>query len=94
MQIILLREKESEKKIEDLMKDKWQWIGQLVLHGFTPNTSEFSRIALRKLICKGKQKLEDKKLLNVLRLENQTMKVQTGFWGGVLKGARENMACD
>tara|TARA_Y100000590_G_C14973571_1_gene733413 strand:+ start:116 stop:454 length:339 start_codon:yes stop_codon:yes gene_type:complete len=63
-------------------------------YGFKEETSEFSD-CLMNLDIARKQELITKKMLEceaVRRDNNQSS--ATGFWAGVLKGARENLACD
>ena len=63
-------------------------------YGFKAETPEFSD-CLMNLDIARKQELITKKMLEceaVRRDNNQSS--ATGFWAGVLKGARENLACD
>ena len=63
-------------------------------YGFKEETSEFSD-CLMNLDIARKQELITRKMLEceaVRRDNNQSS--ATGFWAGVLKGARENLACD
>lgn len=63
-------------------------------YGFKANTSEFSD-CLMNLDIARKQQLITKKMLEceAVRRDN-SQSAATGFWAGVLKGARENLVCD
>ena len=63
-------------------------------YGFKEETSEFSD-CLMNLDIARKQELITKKMLEceAVRRDN-SQSAATGFWAGVLKGARENLACD
>ena len=63
-------------------------------YGFKENTASFSD-CLMNLDIARKQAILTRKMLEceaVRRDNNQS--AATGFWAGVLKGARENLACD
>ena len=63
-------------------------------YGFKENTSSFSD-CLMNLDLARKQEILTRKMLEceaVRRDNNQS--AATGFWAGVLMGARENLACD
>ena len=63
-------------------------------YGFKENTSSFSD-CLMNLDLARKQAILTRKMLEceaVRRDNNQS--AATGFWAGVLMGARENLACD
>ena len=91
----------SEKKRLKLQKDKEILEKQrnedkatCKYYGFKANTPEFSD-CLMNLDIARKQELLTRKMLEceaVRRDNNQS--AATGFWAGVLKGARENLACD
>ena len=63
-------------------------------YGFKINTTEFSD-CLMKLDIARKQEIITRKMLEceAVRKSNSESGV-SGFWGGVLMGARENLACD
>jgi len=63
-------------------------------YGFTIGSSEFSN-CLMKLDTTRREILTTKKMLECenIRRDNSNSKV-TGFWGGMLLGMRENLACD
>ena len=63
-------------------------------YGFKINTSEFSD-CLMKLDIARKQEITTRKMLEceAVRKSNSESGV-SGFWGGILMGARENLACD
>tara|TARA_B100001142_G_C14128021_1_gene575776 strand:+ start:339 stop:692 length:354 start_codon:yes stop_codon:yes gene_type:complete len=62
-------------------------------YGFSKETKEFSN-CLMKLEISRNEILTTKKMLECesVRKDNLNSKV-TGFWGGVLLGMRENLAC-
>ena len=76
----------QEQKLEDLKTCKY--------YGFKEGTSDLN-YCLMKLDIIRKQLLLKKKILQCenVRRDNSTIK-GTGFWGGVLMGMRENLACD
>ena len=91
----------SEKKRLKLQKDKEILKKQrnedkatCKYYGFNADTPEFSDCLL-KLDIARKQELTTRKMLEceAVRKSNSESGV-TGFWGGVLMGARENLACD
>mgnify|MGYP001201632696 FL=1 len=63
-------------------------------YGFKKNTSEFSNCLMRVDLAR-KENIRTRKMLEceAVRRSNSESGV-TGFWGGVLMGARENLACD
>lgn len=63
-------------------------------YGFKKNTSEFSNCLMRVDLAR-KENITTRKMLEceAVRRDNANSGV-TGFWGGVLMGARENLACD
>ena len=91
----------SEKKLLELQKDKQILEKQrnedkatCKYYGFKADTAEFSD-CLMNLDIARKQELITRKMLEceAVRKSNSESGV-TGFWGGVLMGARENLACD
>ena len=85
---------ELEKEKEFIKKQRQEDISTCKYYGFKENTSEFSD-CLMNLDLARKQELITKKMLEceaVRRDNNQSS--ATGFWAGVLKGARENLVCD
>ena len=83
---ILLKEKQEAQKIEDIKTCKH--------YGFKENSKDFS-MCLMKLDSTRKELMITRKMLECqnVRKDNSTSGV-TGFWGGVLLGARESLACD
>ena len=84
----------TESKIN--IKEK-QWNGDILTckhYGFQKDTIEFSN-CLMKLDQKRNEILISRKILECqnVRRDNANSGV-TGFWGGVLMGLRENLACD
>ena len=84
----LIKEKELIKKqrVEDIDTCKY--------YGFKEGTNSFSD-CLMNLDLARKQAILNRKMLEceaVRRDNNQS--AATGFWAGVLMGARENLACD
>ena len=84
----LIKEKELTKKqrADDTNTCKY--------YGFKEGTASFSD-CLMNLDLARKQAILNKKMLEceaVRRDNNQS--AATGFWAGVLMGARENLACD
>jgi|TARA_Y100000031_G_C8103179_1_gene329735 hypothetical protein len=65
-----------------------------VYYGFKKGTNEFSD-CLMNLDLARKKELITRKMLEceAVRRDNNNS-AATGFWAGVLKGARENLACD
>jgi len=63
-------------------------------YGFKKNTSEFSNCLMQIDIAR-KENIKTRKMLEceAVRRDNANSGA-TGFWGGVLMGARENLACD
>ncbi len=63
-------------------------------YGFKKNTVEFSD-CLMKIDIARKENLITRKMLEceAVRRDN-SQSAATGFWAGVLMGARENLACD
>jgi hypothetical protein len=65
-----------------------------IRYGFTPNTSEFSN-CLMKIDVQRKAILREQKRRECQEVRRSNAESGVGgFWGGVLMGARENMACD
>ena len=63
-------------------------------YGFKTETPEFSD-CLMNLDIARKQELITKKMLECEAVRrNNSQSAATGFWAGVLKGARENLVCD
>ena len=83
---ILLKQKQEAQRLEDITTCKY--------YGFKENTSDFS-MCLMKLDSTRKELMITRKMLECqnVRKDNSTSGV-TGFWGGVLLGARESLACD
>ena len=63
-------------------------------YGFKKNTAEFSNCLMQVDIAR-KENIRTKKMLEceAVRRDNANISV-SGFWIGVLMGARENLACD
>ena len=63
-------------------------------YGFKKNTPQFSNCLMQIDIAR-KENIRTRKMLEceAVRRDNANSGV-TGFWGGVLMGARENLACD
>ncbi len=83
-------ERERVKQQQQLANDK-----QICkAYGFKESTMNFSD-CLMKLDFNRKKIAEMKKMreCEAVRRDNSQSEV-TGFWGGVLMGARENLACD
>ena len=83
---IILKQKQETQRLEDIKTCKY--------YGFKESTNDFS-ICLMKLDNTRKELMIKKKMLECqnVRKDNSTSGV-TGFWGGVLLGARESLACD
>tara|TARA_X000000368_G_C22512993_1_gene485765 strand:+ start:215 stop:544 length:330 start_codon:yes stop_codon:yes gene_type:complete len=83
---ILLKQKQESQRLEDIKTCKY--------YGFEENTNNFS-MCLMKLDSTRKELMITRKMLECqnVRKDNSTSGV-TGFWGGVLLGARESLACD
>ena len=87
-QLEMDREKKAleNQRIEDISTCKY--------YGFKEETEGFTN-CLMNLDLARKQELLTRKMLEceaVRRDNNQS--AATGFWAGVLKGARENLVCD
>ena len=83
---------QKEKQI--LKKQRDEDISTCKYYGFKEKTSAFSD-CLMNLDIARRQELITKKMLEceaVRRDNNQS--AATGFWAGVLKGARENLVCN
>ena len=83
---------EQEKKI--IEKQRVEDYATCQYYGFKENTSSFSD-CLMNLDIARKQNIMTRKMLEceaVRRDNNQS--AATGFWAGVLMGARENLACN
>ena len=83
---ILLKQKQEAQRLEDIKTCKH--------YGFEENTKDFS-MCLMKLDTTRKELIITRKMLECqnVRKDNSNSGV-TGFWGGVLLGAMENLACD
>ena len=83
---IILKQKQEAQRLEDITTCKY--------YGFKENTSDFS-MCLMKLDSTRKELMITRKMLECqnVRKDNSTSGV-TGFWGGVLLGARESLAGD
>ena len=83
---ILLKQKHQAQRLEDIKTCEY--------YGFEKNTKDFS-MCLMKLDTTRKELMITRKMLECqnVRKDNSTSGV-TGFWGGVLLGARESLACD
>tara|TARA_B100000700_G_C14342088_1_gene533151 strand:- start:17 stop:358 length:342 start_codon:yes stop_codon:yes gene_type:complete len=82
---------EERKTIE---KNRADDLATCKYYGFKENTDSFSD-CLMNLDIARKQAIISRKMLEceaVRRDNNQS--AATGFWAGVLKGARENLACN
>ena len=84
----------TENKINISEKQRNENIVTCKYYGFQKNTIEFSN-CLMKLDQKRNEILIARKILECqnVRRDNANSGV-TGFWGGVLMGLRENLACD
>ena len=91
----------SEKKLLELQKDKQILEKQrnedkatCIYYGFKAETPEFSDCLMNLDIARKKELLTKKMLeCEAVRRDNR-QSLATGFWAGVLKGARENLSCD
>ncbi len=83
---IILKQKQEALRLEDIKTCKY--------YGFKENTKDFS-MCLMKLDSTRKELMITRKMLECqnVRKDNSTSGV-TGFWGGVLLGARESLICD
>ena len=84
----------TESKINIREKQRNEDIVTCKHYGFKRDTLEFSN-CLMKLDQKRNEILITRKILQCqnVRRDNANSDV-TGFWGGVLMGLRENLACD
>ena len=84
----------AENKINIREKQRNEDIVTCKHYGFQKDTIEFSN-CLMKLDQKRNEILINRKILECqnVRRDNANSGV-TGFWGGVLMGLRENLACD
>ena len=84
----------AESKINIREKQRNEDIVTCKHYGFQKDTKEFSN-CLMKLDQKRNEILINRKILECqnVRRDNANSGV-TGFWGGVLMGLRENLACD
>ena len=81
-------------KEDSILKQRAEDKSTCKYYGFKENTSSFSD-CLMNLDIARKQQILTRKMLEceaVRRDNNQS--AATGFWAGVLKGARENLACN
>ncbi len=87
------RTREQNRQFEyerQALKDK----STCIRYGFTPNTSEFSN-CLMKVDMERKAELRKQKMRRCQEVRRSNSEsAATGLWGGMLKGARESMACD
>ena len=87
------REREENRRLayeRQMAMDRSTCIG----YGYTPNTSEFSN-CLMKVDMQRKAEIRRQKAIECAEVrKSNSESAATGFWGGVLKGAMENMACD
>ena len=84
----------NEGKLNIKEKQRSEDIETCKYYGFQTSTIEFSN-CLMKLDHKRNEILITRKILECqnVRRDNANSGV-TGFWGGVLMGLRENLACD
>ena len=84
----------NENKISLKDKQRNEDIETCQHYGFTQGSNEFSNCLL-KLDTTRNEILTTKKMLECenVRKDNSNSAV-TGFWGGVLLGMRENLACN
>ena len=84
----------KENKISLIQKQQHEDFKTCKYYGFEEKTSDFS-YCLMNLDNTRKKILLTKKMLQCqnVRRDNSTIR-GTGFWGGVLMGMRESMACD
>ena len=84
----------TEGKINIKENQRSEDIATCKYYGFQTDTIEFSN-CLMKLDHKRNEILMTRKILECqnVRVDNANSGV-TGFWGGVLMGLRENLACD
>ena len=84
----------QENKNSLIQKQKLDDLATCKYYGFKEGTNDFS-YCLMNLDNTRKQMILTKKMLQCenVRRDNSTIK-GTGFWGGVLMGMRENLACD
>lgn len=84
----------NENKISLTEHQRSEDIKTCEYYGFTKGNNEFSN-CLMKLDVKRREILTTKKMLECenVRRDNSNSGV-TGFWGGVLLGMRENLACN
>ena len=84
----------SQKEKELIIQQRADDFATCKYYGFKENTASFSD-CLMNLDLARKQEILTRKMLEceaVRRDNNQSS--ATGFWAGVLMGARENLACD
>ena len=92
-----IAEKENLKKQKDMMaleKQRQEDEATCKYYGFKEETTDFYD-CLMNLDIARKQEITTRKMLEceaVRRDNNQS--TATGFWAGILMGARENLACD
>ncbi len=83
-----------ENKVSISEKQRTEDIKTCEYYGFKKGTSDFS-FCLMKLDNTRNEILLTKKMLECenVRRDNANMGA-VGFWGGILKGLRENLSCD
>ena len=86
-----LKNEREQIQLEEKRKSD---IKQCKHYGFEENTSDFYN-CLMQIDFKRKELVKKEKILRCenVRRDNSSSGV-TGFWGGVLMGMRENLACD
>ena len=84
----------NENKISLTEHQRSEDIKTCEYYGFKKDTAQFS-ICLMQIDIARKENIRTRKMLEceAVRRDNTNSGV-TGFWGGVLMGARENLACD
>ena len=87
------REREENRRLayeQQMRSDRSTCIG----YGYKPDTTQFSN-CLMQIDMQRKAEIRRQKMLECAAVRRDNAEsAATGFWGGVLKGARENMACD
>ena len=84
----------QEKKTSLIEKQKLDDFKACKYYGFKEGTSDFN-YCIMKLDNTRKQMLLTKKMLHCENVRRDNSNITgTGFWGGVLMGMRENLACD
>ena len=84
----------ENQKLTKTEKLKLQDLQSCEYYGFKKNTLEFSNCIMNLDLNRKRAELKAKQLeCQNVRRSNSTSGV-TGFWGGVLMGMRENLACN